>query len=146
MKKERVFEAGIFVGVVVVDQLSKILVRQKGLAELNLGGALGLFPAGAWVWISMAVLVGMVGVVVSRKMEMVERAGWLIIISAGVSNLGDRLIWGGVWDWIRYPRVNVMGNLADVLLGVGVVVVVLGGEVNKRRAQKKIVASSKIRT
>ena len=61
----------------------------------------------------------------SSKNSFPERAGWLIIIASGLSNLIDRLIWGGVWDWIVYPVLNVVGNIADILLGIGVLIVFL---------------------
>lgn len=50
-----------------------------------------------------------------------ERFGLVILFSAGLSNFFDRMMFGGVRDFIWWPVLNVYGNLADLVLFVTVV-------------------------
>src|SRR5690606_26943479 len=108
------------------DQLSKYLARQANVGVLNHGGIFGLFPGTWWILLMGAVLTVMFILLVTRKNENnIQKLGWSIIIGAGIGNLIDRFIWGGVWDFIYYPVINVVGNIADVWLGVGFIVLLL---------------------
>lgn len=50
--------------------------------------------------------------------------GYAIILAAGISNLLDRVLYGGVMDYIFYPSLSVYGNIADILLGVGIFILI----------------------
>src|SRR3989344_3611681 len=46
--------------------------------------------------------------------------GLVLILSGGFSNLYDRLIFGFVVDWIKFPLWHIsVFNLADVMIAVG---------------------------
>src|SRR3989344_9066972 len=106
--------------VVISDQGSKAIARWWGLAHRNQGGVLGLLPGEWWWLLSCLLLVLIIAYLVRGRLSNCLEWGWLVILGAGISNLLDRFIWGGVWDWINYPVINVVGNLADVWLGIGV--------------------------
>ncbi len=99
--------------IVVVDQASKLVFRSRNLAVLNTGGVLGWKLGEEWwlIGVMMMVAVGMI----SGREQAETRWIWMVVMGAGMSNLMDRLVWGGVWDFIRYPG-GVTGNLADVIL------------------------------
>jgi len=103
-----------------IDQTTKAYFRQADLAQLNTGGILGL--GGQWQW---GLLVTIILVIVSlqlrhwSQLSYLEKVSWAVIVVSGLSNLVDRILFGGVWDWIVYPVVNVVGNIADIFLGVG---------------------------
>lgn len=122
----RKYYVGLLVVALVVssDQASKLLARVWGLAVLNSGGVLGLFQGFYWVGLSILVLLVLIAVGLKLRNRW-ERLGLLTIIAAGLSNLVDRLIFGGVWDFIYYPVVEIRGNLADVWLGIGVVIILV---------------------
>lgn len=66
----------------------------------------------AWYWFKAA--------------EKLLLLGLVFLLAGGVGNLGDRLSYGAVRDFIYYPYINVYGNLADILLGLGVIVIFIG--------------------
>ena len=109
--------------VVVSDQVSKWYMRGNGQAILNQTGVLGWGSNLAWVGLGFLVLGWMwwKGRVEAGKWF---QMGLWVIMAAGVSNLMDRLWWGGVWDFIHYPQLGVIGNVADIWLGVGVIIVI----------------------
>lgn len=53
-----------------------------------------------------------------------EVAGWAIIFGGGLSNLGDRLIRGGVLDIVRVGPISYI-NLADVAILLGIVLILV---------------------
>lgn len=108
----------------VADQVLKMLYRPMGLAELNSGGVLGGFKEWrGWLIIGLAVLVGLMLMMLKKRFTYGETVGLMFIFFSGLSNLIDRIFWGGVWDYICYPLVNICGNLADIGLwfGVGII-------------------------
>ena len=110
----------VIFALVIIDQTTKLAARNWQMAVLNSGGMLGVFPGKAWV---LMMTVGIIGFLWwSRKnlQSKFEKFSGAVIVGSGVSNLFDRLVWGGVWDFIYYPYLNVTGNVADVMLGVGV--------------------------
>lgn len=114
------------------DQLSKYLAREANTALLNYGGIFGLFPGYWWTAFVTLVLIAMLVILRLRKdTSKLQSFGWYIVIGAGFGNLRDRLLWGGVWDWIYYPVINVVGNLADIWLAIGFVVLLVS-ELNKK--------------
>lgn len=109
----------LFVIVFLLDQLSKLVSRRVGIAQLNTGGILGRGAEYNWVIIMVIALSVTIWYLYKSKSNAYQKAVWILIISSGLSNLFDRFIWGGVWDWIVYPVINVIGNIADILLGIG---------------------------
>lgn len=121
-KEMRALAVGV--GVVGLDQVTKLWARGLGRATLNRGGVLGVLPGTWWVVLMVGVLCGVVWMW-RKSLYEVEQVGLMIVFWAGLSNLVDRLVWTGVWDFIDYRMLRVSGNVADILLGVGVGVLVL---------------------
>jgi len=42
-----------------------------------------------------------------------------LILAGAISNLIDRIVWGGVIDWLSVPIFNLKNNLADWAIFVG---------------------------
>lgn len=118
--KKRVNKEFLLGGLVILlDQVSKVIFVSKAV---NTGGAFGIGKDWAWISLSLIVLV-VLGWVLAKSERVMERYGLVIILASGLSNLIDRVILGGVRDFIYWPVLNVYGNVADLLLTVGVIVV-----------------------
>lgn len=112
--------------ILLVDQVSKYLARHWFRAQLNTGGIFGLGEQ--WNWLLLSLL--LIGVITLNLRHWthnhpLEKVGWTVILSAGFSNIIDRIFFGGVWDWIVYPVINIVGNIADILLGLGVLILLV---------------------
>lgn len=116
-------ECVVMLMVVVVDQVSKILAESKGVVVINEGGVFGLLPHWGWLWLLPVILLI---VVISwwRSNDVFIRGALVLIIGGGISNLIDRFVYGGVRDFIYYPGLAVYGNVADIFLAIGLLLVV----------------------
>lgn len=112
------------------DRISKILAQKWGLESMNAGGVLGVGEG--WIWLVLGgVILGGLTIYFFRA-ETRERLGLVIIITAGWSNLVDRVYFGAVIDWIHYPLINVVGNVADIWLGIGAVLLARNYMINQK--------------
>jgi lipoprotein signal peptidase len=94
---------------------------QRGNGVLNQGGILGLF-AGAWWWSFLVwVVLGYLSWWWWRTEAFRNTLTLTVILAGGLANAIERLIYGGVVDYIYYPFWGIYGNLADILLGAGAV-------------------------
>lgn len=119
------FKTVSFIGFILIsDQLTKYFARVYKLSSLNLGGVFGILDSKAWIPLTSFLLTFILFYYFKKKPDGIEKIGWIIIFFSGLSNLADRLIFGGVVDWIYYPVINVVGNLADIYLGIGLVVLI----------------------
>lgn len=100
--------AGIIVG---ADQLIKWWWQTWGReVRLNQGIAGGVLAADMWWVVAGAVVV---------YLWVRQGKGWWLVVGGGVSNLIDRLVYGGVRDIWQLPLLPTF-NLADVAIMVGV--------------------------
>lgn len=102
--------------VIALDQTTKWLATSRGIIVLNSGGAwsLGFGHAGLILWISIAVLAGIIW---WWPKSLPEDHGYLVfILAAGFSNVADRLTFGGVRDFLVLPWFTF--NVADLMLTV----------------------------
>jgi len=119
------------VAAIFLDQVTKWLVSGKVEVVVNRGISGGLLSQNSGmllVFISLVVMV-LVGVVfysVWQKYPLLSG----IFFGAGISNIVDRLLFGGVRDWLLIPVVNWRNNVADYLLFV-VVIIIVFQELNK---------------
>jgi signal peptidase II len=131
----------IAAAVLVIDQLPKIVARAS-LAEClddcdsttllgplrlvhvsNSGSVLG-FAEGLWLWIALAIL-GLALIPLYARRLPDQRLGPAIGVGlqlgGALSNVLDRVVTGGVTDYLRFSRPPSF-NLADVALVVGTVI------------------------
>ncbi|MFP4631190.1 MAG: signal peptidase II [Candidatus Acetothermia bacterium] len=136
----------IVAGIFVLDRGSKFLISsvhrtgarfffRKGFFSLryvkNTGGAFGLFPRKSHVFlivtlVAVALLVYLL--FFSDVRYDLAKIGLALLLGGSLGNLVDRLISGGVVDFIQFGRAPVF-NLADVAIvcGSGLIVFVLAG-------------------
>ena len=101
---------------VVLDQLTKVGARSwfPQRIEFNRGSAFSVdIPTVIIIVVAAAMLIFF------AKAQ--HKPWWAALFVAGaLSNTLDRILWGGVIDWIHYPF-GITGNLADIYLTVGVI-------------------------
>jgi lipoprotein signal peptidase len=97
--------------VLVVDAATKALASPVITEDFTLG----IPGAGQLLTIALA------AIVLAFVVEKVRRPWWAagLILGGGVANIGDRVLYGGVRDWIETPI--IIFNLADVAVVAGVV-------------------------
>jgi lipoprotein signal peptidase len=113
---------------VTLDQFLKqwFSINFPSKVQLNLVGA-GSLPwlsheKPIWLIVTGAILISIAGYIhMSSKLNSNQRLAWTLILSGGISNWLDRLIYGGVRDiWLIYGT-NLKNNLADYALTLGVI-------------------------
>ena len=85
-------------------------------------GKWGVENVGLGIWLPLVVM--MVLLLVWRKSR--KAVWWWLMIVGGGVNLGQKYFYGGVWDYLRLPIINVWINGSDILLSLAVIVVGLG--------------------
>lgn len=136
----------IALGVFLLDRVSKLLIVfgyrrgapilfRNGFFSLkyvkNTGGAFGLFPRKGFIFLVVTLLA--IGLIVyllffSSLRRDLTNVGLALILGGSLGNLLDRVISGGVVDFIQIWRTPIF-NLADVAIvcGSGLIIFVLAG-------------------
>ncbi len=126
----------------ILDQALKLIAQHNGPSAglytytLNTGMTFGFFPNANTAMIVISVIALALLVYVIRTEKNYEFFGLALIIAGVLSNGIDRLVHGGVIDYIRIGTFPVF-NIADALIITGVAVLI-GLE-----AQKTVQKSSK---
>ena len=133
---------------VFADQISKYLIVQTlTLGEtinvlpfldfyliFNTGIAFSFFDEGGelgrWILVFLVLLVCLylVNVLISEELRKYETLALLMILSGGLGNLIDRVLWGHVIDFIHLYYENYsfyIFNLADTFITIGVIIYIL---------------------
>ena len=133
---------------VFADQISKYLIVQTlTLGEtinvlrfldfyliFNTGIAFSFFDEGGelgrWILVFLVLLVCLylVNVLISEELRKYETLALLMILSGGLGNLIDRVVWGHVIDFIHFYYENYsfyIFNLADTFITIGVIIYIL---------------------
>ena len=126
------FLSGVGVMILIfVDQITKWWVSQVSLVSLNQGLAFGLRLPSTLLLLLIMVLILVVGWgwwriarvtcngQILTKKQSLQLIGYSMILAGGISNLIDRLIWGGVRDWLPIPWTPLHNNLADWMIVIG---------------------------
>ncbi len=147
----RPFEIGVMAGIIVLDQITKVLVRQSialgdsrtiiaGFLDLthvqNTGAAFGLlnsvdFPYKAWIMIVVASVALIAIAAYGTQLgfhDRIARLGLALILGGAFGNLLDRAIIGHVTDFVDvYWGVSHFWafNVADAAINVGAALVLL---------------------
>jgi len=114
--------------VVILDQLSKFLITRVILAKylVNPGSLWGLFPDATTLLIWFSVIV--IGVFLYYYPKIIQQPTIVqvcsgLIVGGALGNLIDRILFGGVIDFINlgfWPSFNI----ADSALTVGIIVLI----------------------
>ena len=133
---------------VFADQISKYLIVQTlTLGEtinvlpfldfyliFNTGIAFSFFDEGGelgrWILVFLVLLVCLylVNFLISEELRKYETLALLMILSGGLGNLIDRVVWGHVIDFIYFYYENYsfyIFNLADTFITIGVIIYIL---------------------
>jgi len=119
---------GVTLAVVVIDQLSKWLADTQGVAIVNQGVSFGLFsllPPSA-LTISLILMLCFVWYSYRSAWQRQPLASSLFF-GGGISNVIDRVMIGGVRDWLPVPFFNLQNNFADYAIAFGLLWLLLFG-------------------
>jgi len=145
VKPSQGLKSGILISGVALcfalDQLSKILIKNivaYGQSKVitpfltvihvwNTGISFGLLSCHSSVsrYLLLAVILGFIGVLIvwcQRSQTKWQQIALMLIIGGAVGNAFDRLMFGGVFDFVRFHWKNFYFpafNLADMLITVG---------------------------
>lgn len=97
--------------------------RDAGLGTINLGFSFGMFP-GAGMMASVAIYLLFITIFLLKFLPS-GGTPFMMLATGGLGNLVPRLVWGGVWDYIKFPGTSLWFNLSDVLICLGVVSYIL---------------------
>jgi signal peptidase II len=128
----RIFQFLTILILLLVDQVFKLFFSQQDGIVMNYGGVFGLFPGLSWTGLLAVVLLYLM-VSLGKAKEGIERWGLMLIVAGGLANMVDRILIGGVRDFIYWPILNVWGNMADLWLTVGVGLLVIDSIRNQIR-------------
>lgn len=133
------------VGLVILDQLTKIQIENNffvgDTVEIisnffhityvqNRGIAFGVFQ-GKINAISIATTIAIIGIIIYffknfKKIEVIERIAYMVIISGAIGNMIDRIFRGYVVDMLDFRGIwQYVFNLADVYINIGVALIFL---------------------
>ncbi len=127
-KKRKIELLALAVTVVVLDRVSKFWVLEKGFPVwVNSGGAFSVLDHwpyfGVLPFLAFILLFGWMGMDKSTRSDLAV-IGFVFLFSGSISNLADRVLWGGVVDFFQFfPR--HWFNLADIAIALGIVFVLL---------------------
>lgn len=125
----------ILFGLVVLDWLTKQWALKRSLVVWNEGGVWGILPGEWWLPMTVVVIGVLLGLLRVKKMNLANLA-LVFILAGGIGNFTDRLIYGAVRDFIYYPLLQVYGNLADIYLGLGIILLIYQELKRSRVCQK----------
>lgn len=117
---------------ILIDQLIKGWARSGPFFVINKQYLLGQYIFDPFVVMSEAlytcIILGFVLILVwlgKKKLDQ-DMPGFILIITGALSNLIDRLYWGGVVDFITFQIANfkLFFNLADIFVILGLILYV----------------------
>jgi len=122
-KKKHGFLIALLFFVAVIDRITKIsFIPFVGQGKVVLNDSIFSFIHIPFIFaLSLTgalFLICLIWLMVSKKRSMVSFSLLFILFGIG-SNLTDRIVYGGIVDWIRLPGISVF-NIADVSIVTGV--------------------------
>jgi len=122
----------IAIFLILLDQICKFLIKAyfPTLVVLNEKGVFGILP---W-WFLIFGIFGILWLAIKRSWFF-QNWGFLLIVAGGVSNIIDRVFYGGVVDFINIGQLPVF-NLADVMISLGVIFIIIGFVGKNKKTEK----------
>ena len=115
-------DLGLLAMLIAIDQLSKIILKNKSLGiinyQVNYGAAFSILQGYRWLFIAVAVIVIIAIAFYYKKAE--SKLPLLLILAGTAGNLIDRVFLGYVRDFIDL-KVWPIFNLADSYNVIGAV-------------------------
>ena len=135
------WEKTLFIGIIVIDQISKIrVINSMQLGEsipiiekffyltytLNPGAAFGILPNQRVFFLLIGIIL-LIGFALFypriRKLQKVFKAGIIMSVSGSVGNLIDRVQTGNVIDFLDFKVWTAIFNIADVAIVCGMFII-----------------------
>lgn len=112
----------VLLAVFLIDFLSKYWASQVGNIVINTKASLGLgFDSVVntnLVLIVATILILVLGTVWWERWRQPPLL-WSLVVAGATSNVLDRLLFGGVRDWLTIPGIGIKNNIADWAIMVG---------------------------
>lgn len=106
----------LFIAVIALDQVTKSMFTPVTYNTAGVFGVGGQIP-----WIALTtLLLGALFVWWRHSADQTEKTIIAVVFASGLSNVYDRVIFGGVRDFIWWPIIGVYGNVADLVLAIAV--------------------------
>ena len=123
--RERERKVGLLLLLIISDQVLKLWALREGITIINKGISFGIL-------LSRYLVILLIGLSFYLLFHFLRKKGpkVLLILAGGISNLLDRIVNGGVVDFITIPFVPVF-NLADIFVVLGFVLIFI--DLSKRR-------------
>lgn len=109
-------------GIILLDQASKLLANKLGIVLINRGISFGVL-LNCYV-VALLTVLSFCLLIIFWYIKKIWSIGLILITSGGIGNLIDRLIYGGVEDFIKLPFIPLF-NLADIAICTGAVLAVV---------------------
>lgn len=120
----------IFIFVVIIDQISKYLVRQNGgfyVCNKEIAFSFHVYDFIFWpIW--LAIFIFIVLYAIKNKSEVYFLS---LILAGAASNMIDRLKFGCITDFIDF-KIWPVFNLADAFISIGAILVIVSKIKNKK--------------
>jgi lipoprotein signal peptidase len=116
------------VGLLSLDLFLQFFFRRYQLGIANSGISFGVFQ-NVEIWL-LFLIWGVILVWYLKKHKNSKtkaKNGLFLILAGGVGNLVARLMMGEVWDYVYLPPLPFWFNISDILISLGVVSYILGG-------------------
>lgn len=134
--KKNLFFISLCIGLIVLDQVIKLLVKHfqpsfnviPGFLSVhfvkNPGISFGILATKPILILIMTIaLSGLIGYAFVKADNNIEKLCWMLILVGAVGNIIDRLVWGYVID---YLDVNCfVCNLADIFIFIGAMLLLI---------------------
>lgn len=120
----------IFCGLILVDQVSKAWINVNYSYFLNQGFVWGIIRLNNG-FILVSLLLGLICLYLGLRRNSSINNAFLIISAGSISNVIDRIIYGGVIDFINisfFPSFNI----ADLMIVYGIIQLIINWRFNEK--------------
>ena len=126
VKKKSYLFFSIIIIIVVLDQLTKFIVKNNFKYTTNTGSLWGLFPNSAMILVWLSIIIIGIFLFYYDKIQSSNKLckiGSGLIVGGAIGNLIDRLLYKAVIDFIDL-KVWPSFNIADSAISIGVILLI----------------------